>query len=108
MVFSLVAQPIPRSAGAHDRRRYFFQRLSAAEERLAEVAPEIIAHPEAARGFEQALIEALVGCLSTGEVREDRLARQHHSLLPISQSAPPMEDDQSDATMRISSQDGQR
>ena len=57
------------------------QRLHAAAGQLAEDAPEIIAHPEAARGLEQALIEALVGCLSIGEVREDRLARRHHSLV---------------------------
>jgi hypothetical protein len=42
------------------------QRLHAAAGRLAEDAPEVIAHPEAARGLEQALIEALVGCLSDG------------------------------------------
>jgi transcriptional regulator GlxA family with amidase domain len=43
--------------------------------------PEVIAHPEAARGLEQALIEALVGCLGEGEVREDRSALRHHSLI---------------------------
>ena len=31
---------------------------------LAENAPEIIANPDAARGLEQALIEAMVGCLA--------------------------------------------
>ena len=39
------------------------QRLHAAAGQLAKDAPEIIAHPEAARGLEQALIEAMVGCL---------------------------------------------
>jgi hypothetical protein len=39
------------------------QRLHAAAGDLAENAPEIIANPDAARGLEQALIEALVGCL---------------------------------------------
>ena len=57
------------------------QRLHAAAGRLAEDAPEIIAHPEAARGLEQALIEAMVACLAHGEVREDRLAQRHHSLI---------------------------
>ena len=57
------------------------QRLHAAAGRLAEDAPEIIAHPEAARGLEQALIEALVGCLGKAPVREDRLAQCHHSLI---------------------------
>jgi AraC-like DNA-binding protein len=57
------------------------QRLHAAAGQLAEDAPEIIAHPEAARGLEQALIGALVDCLSVGEAREDRLAQRHHSLI---------------------------
>jgi AraC-like DNA-binding protein len=57
------------------------QRLHAAAGRLAEDAPEIIAHPKAARGLEQALIEALVGCLGDAPVREDRLAQRHHSLI---------------------------
>ena len=57
------------------------QRLHAAAGQLAEDAPEIIAHPEAARGLEQALIEALVGCLGRGEVREDRSALRHHALI---------------------------
>jgi AraC-like DNA-binding protein len=57
------------------------QRLHAAAGRLAEDAPEIIAQPEAARGLEQALIEALIGCLGGGSVGEDRLAQRHHSLI---------------------------
>ena len=57
------------------------QRLYAAAGNLAKRAPEIIANPDAARGLEQALIEALVGCLGEGEVREDRTALRHHSLI---------------------------
>jgi AraC-like DNA-binding protein len=58
------------------------QRLHAAAGHLAEDAPEIIAHPEAARGLEQALIDALVACLGDGEVRADRSAlRQHASIM---------------------------
>jgi AraC-like DNA-binding protein len=57
------------------------QRLHAAAGRLAEDTPEIIAHPEAARGLEQALIEALVGCLGNGSVREDRSAQRHHATI---------------------------
>ena len=56
------------------------QRLYAAAARLAEDAPAVIAHPEAARGLEQALIEAVVGCLGRGEVREDRSAQRRHAL----------------------------
>jgi AraC-like DNA-binding protein len=57
------------------------QRLHAAAGQLAEDAPEIIAHPEAARGLEQALIEAMVDCLGAGEVREDRSALRHHATI---------------------------
>jgi hypothetical protein len=57
------------------------QRLHAAAGQLAEDAPAVIAHPEAARALEQALIEAMVGCLSTGEVREDRSAQRRHAMI---------------------------
>jgi hypothetical protein len=42
------------------------QRLHAAAGNLAESAPEIIANPNAARGLEQALIEAMIGCFPRG------------------------------------------
>ena len=57
------------------------QRLHAAAGQLAEDAPEIIAHPEAARGLEQTVIEALVACLDRGAADEDRVAQRHHSLV---------------------------
>jgi AraC-like DNA-binding protein len=57
------------------------QRMHAAAARLAEDAPEIIAHPEAARGLEQALVEALVECLSMGQPGEDRTTQRRHSLI---------------------------
>jgi AraC-like DNA-binding protein len=57
------------------------RRLHAAAAQLAEDAPAVIAHPEAARGLEQALIEAMVGCLSDGEVREDRSAQRRHATI---------------------------
>ena len=57
------------------------QRLHAAAGQLAEDAPEIIAHPEAARGLEQALIEAMAACLGGGEAREDRSALRQHALI---------------------------
>jgi AraC-like DNA-binding protein len=57
------------------------QRLGAAAGQLAEDAPAVIAHPEAARGLEQALIEAMVECLGDGEVREDRSALRHHAMI---------------------------
>jgi transcriptional regulator GlxA family with amidase domain len=48
---------------------------------LAEEAPEIIANPDAARGLEQALIEAMIGCLGKSEVGEDNAAQQRHGLI---------------------------
>jgi AraC-like DNA-binding protein len=57
------------------------QRLHAAAGRLAEDAPEIIAHPEAARGLEQALIEAMVDCLAYSEVRQNTLAQGQHAIV---------------------------
>ncbi|MBV8229648.1 MAG: helix-turn-helix transcriptional regulator [Planctomycetaceae bacterium] len=57
------------------------QRLHAAAGRLAEDAPEIIAHPEASRGLEQALIETMVDCLSERPADEDRAAQRRHSLI---------------------------
>jgi AraC-like DNA-binding protein len=57
------------------------QRLHAAAGRLAVEAPEIIADPEAARGLEQALIEAMIGCLGNGAVGEDSAAQRRHELI---------------------------
>jgi len=57
------------------------QRLHAAAGALAEYTPEIISHPEAARGLEHALIEALVECLGEANAGEDRAAQRRHSLI---------------------------
>jgi AraC-like DNA-binding protein len=57
------------------------QGLHAAASRLAEEAPDIIAHPEAARGLEQALIEAMVGCLANREGRANSLAQGQHAIV---------------------------
>ena len=74
----------PRDATLITRPPYAMarlQRLHAVTGQLAEDAPDIIAHREAARGLEQALIEAMVDCLSNGEVRGDRSAQRHHSAI---------------------------
>jgi AraC-like DNA-binding protein len=55
--------------------------LHAAVGDLAEHASAVITHPEAARGLEQALIEAMVACLSGGEVDEDRAALRQHTAI---------------------------
>jgi AraC-like DNA-binding protein len=57
------------------------QRLHAAAGHLADTTPEIIANPDAARGLEQLLLEALVDCLGDGRVGEDRVAQRHHELI---------------------------
>jgi AraC-like DNA-binding protein len=55
--------------------------LHAAAGHLAEEAPEIIVNPDAARGLEQALVEAMISCLVDGEVREDSVAQRHHEIV---------------------------
>jgi AraC-like DNA-binding protein len=57
------------------------QRLCAAVGELAEHAPAVLEHPEAARGLEQALIEALINCLGGGEVEEERAALRKHAVI---------------------------
>ncbi len=57
------------------------QRLHAAARSLAENAPEVIANAEAARGLEQALIEAMVGCLSAAETVEESAAQRRHETI---------------------------
>jgi hypothetical protein len=57
------------------------QRLHAAAADLAENAPEIIDNPDAARGLEQALIEAMVACLAHSEDRENGLAQGQHAIV---------------------------
>ena len=57
------------------------QRLHAAAGHLAEEAPEIIANPDAARGLEQALIEALVACLGRRDEPEPIPAQGQHAIV---------------------------
>jgi AraC-like DNA-binding protein len=58
-----------------------FQQLHAAAGLLAEHAPAVIVHSEAAHGLEQALVEALVGCFNNGEVSEDKSALRQHAAI---------------------------
>jgi AraC-like DNA-binding protein len=57
------------------------KRLHAAAGELAEDAPVVLAQSDAARGLEQALIEAMVACLSSGEVHEDTAALRQHAAI---------------------------
>ena len=57
------------------------QRLHRAAGDLAENAPEIIANPDAARGLEQALIEAMVACLGPRQRRDTSRAQGQHAIV---------------------------
>lgn len=57
------------------------RRLHAATGQLAETTPEIIANPDAARGLEQQLIEAMLACLGGTEVRQDTAALRRHAAI---------------------------
>lgn len=57
------------------------RRLHAAAANLAEDAPEVLAHPAAARGLEQALVEAMIQCLGSGKIEEDRGAQRQHAVI---------------------------
>ena len=70
----LFATPAPDALGR--LRRLFETAIT-----LVKDAPRVISHPEAARGLEQALTEALVTCIA-GETRADRTAiRQHAAIM---------------------------
>lgn len=56
--------------------------LAAVAGKLAEDAPEMIVNSAAARGLEQALLEAMIDCLAHRDERADSsLARRHHALV---------------------------
>ena len=57
------------------------QRLHAAVSDLAETVPEIIAHPDAACGLEQALIEAVVDCFAYRKEHKNSVAHVQHALV---------------------------
>jgi AraC-like DNA-binding protein len=57
------------------------RRLNSAAVDLAEDAPTVLAHPDAARGLEQALIEAMMRCFESGEAHEDTAAQRQHALI---------------------------
>ena len=57
------------------------QRLHATAAALATEVPGIIRDPGAARGLEQALIDAMVDCLSVGALKEDTAAKRHHKAI---------------------------
>jgi AraC-like DNA-binding protein len=46
---------------------------------LAKTAPDILAHPEVARAMEQALVHAMVSCISSGVTAETSSAHHRHA-----------------------------
>jgi len=76
---------LPRNAMAvtvAPERLARLQRLHAAAIYVAETAPEIIEHPEAARGLEASLTEAMFACLAEGKMRTDNASlRQHRKII---------------------------
>ena len=56
-------------------------RLHGAAGHLAKTAPDILANPEVARAMEQALVHAMVSCLSGGETAETSNAHHRHAVI---------------------------
>ena len=54
------------------------RKLHQAAVQLAKDAPEMLAHPQAARGLEQVLLQAMVACLRTDDVHEVKAGQRHH------------------------------
>jgi len=59
------------------------RRLHAQICRLAETKSKILSHSEVARAMEQALIEALVTCLTSASARTEGFANRHHARIMI-------------------------
>ena len=55
--------------------------LHGAAGHLAKTTPDILAHPEVARAIEQALVHAMVSCLSGGETAETSSAHHRHAVI---------------------------
>jgi AraC-like DNA-binding protein len=55
--------------------------LHQAVDHLSEGAPDILAHPEAARALEQALVQALVACISAGTIDDAEV--RSHTRIPV-------------------------
>ncbi len=56
-------------------------RLHAAAGRLARMAPETLAHPEAARSLEHDLVRAIAACLGPATNEEDAVAKRRHAAI---------------------------
>ena len=59
------------------------RRLHAQVCRLAETKPRLLAHTEVARAIEQGLIQTLVACLTTSNMRADGATKRRHARIMI-------------------------
>ena len=57
------------------------RRLHRAAALLAAETPEVIRHSEASHSLEQALVEAMVACISAENIREDKSAQRRHAAI---------------------------
>ena len=57
------------------------QSMHAAAINVAEESPEIITDPDAVRGLEASLTEAMTACLASGRMRTDTICQRRHSLI---------------------------
>lgn len=55
------------------------RRVHSATANLAETTPEMIAHPDVARGLEQRLIQAMVDCIAVTSPHDGTVAQRHHT-----------------------------
>lgn len=79
--FDTPAHREPRVAMPSSADMSTLWRLNAAVASLAKDAPHVLAMPGAAQGLEQALIEAMVACLTSGDDRDESWAQQCHGTI---------------------------
>jgi len=71
-----ILRPSPRNLAR-------LRRLHAQVCRLAETRPKLLAHAEVARAIEQGLIQTLVACLTTPNIRADGAIKHRHARIMI-------------------------
>jgi AraC-like DNA-binding protein len=71
-----ILRPSPRNVAR-------LRRLHAQVCRLAETRPKLLAHTEVARAIEQGLIQTLVACLTTPNIRTDGPIKHRHARIMI-------------------------
>jgi len=57
------------------------RRLHALAVHLAEQAPELIADPDAARGLDSALVQAMIDCIAASQAPAKATAHRHHATI---------------------------